>query len=72
MRNFLIGEYLAKLQGRAWLSHALCTPGQNGQHTAKRRRDGESARDNHAIACNFAKHSPILIFSLTDLEINLS
>ena len=30
-----IGEYLAKLQARAWLSHALCTP---GQHTAKRRR----------------------------------
>ena len=35
MSNFLIGEYLAKLQARAWLSHALCTP---GQHTAKRRR----------------------------------
>ena len=34
--NFLkIGEYLAKLQARAWLSHALCAP---GQHTAKRRR----------------------------------
>jgi len=32
---FLIGEYLAKLQARAWLSHTLCTP---GQHTAKRRR----------------------------------
>ena len=30
-----IGEYLAKLQARAWLSHALCAP---GQHTAKRRR----------------------------------
>ena len=29
-----IGEYLAKLQARAWLSHALCAP---GQHTAKRR-----------------------------------
>jgi len=26
---------LAKLQARAWLSHALCMP---GQHTAKRRR----------------------------------
>ena len=32
---FLIGEYLAKLQARVWLSHALCAP---GQHTANRRR----------------------------------
>ena len=46
-------------QERAWLSHALCTP---GQHTAK---DEESARDNHVFACNFAKYSPILIFFLT-------
>ena len=30
-----IGEYLAKLQARAWLSHALCAP---GQQTTKRRR----------------------------------
>jgi len=30
-----ICEYLAKLQARAWLSHALWAP---GQHTAKRRR----------------------------------
>ena len=30
-----ISEYFAKLQARAWLSHALCAP---GQHTAKRRR----------------------------------
>jgi len=36
VKNFLkIGEYLANLQARAWLSHALRTP---GQHTAKRRR----------------------------------
>jgi len=33
---FLIGEYLAKLQARAWLSNALCAP---GQHTAKIRRN---------------------------------
>jgi len=33
--TFLIGENLAKLQARAWLSHALCA---SGQHTAKRRR----------------------------------
>ena len=32
---FYIGEYLAKIQARAWLSHGLCAP---GQHTAKRRR----------------------------------
>jgi len=32
---FLIGEYLAKIQARAWLSHALCAP---GQHTANRRK----------------------------------
>jgi len=32
---FLIGEYLAKLQARAWLYRALSAP---GQHTAKRRR----------------------------------
>jgi len=30
---FLIGEYVAKLQARVWLSHALCMP---RQHTAKR------------------------------------
>jgi len=30
---FLICEYLAQLQARAWLSHALCAP---GQRTAKR------------------------------------
>ena len=29
MNFFLIGEYLAKLQARAWLSHALCAPGQH-------------------------------------------
>ena len=64
---FYIGYYLAKLQVRKWLSHALCAP---GQHTAK---DEESALDNHALACNFAKYSRILIFShLTDSAINLS
>jgi len=35
VKSFFFGEYLAKLQARAWLSHALCAP---GQHTAKRRR----------------------------------
>ena len=49
----LIGEYLAKLQATAWLSHALCAPG----HTLL--RDEESARDNHVLACNFANYLPI-------------
>jgi len=54
---FIIGEYLAKLQARAWLSHALCAP---GQHTAKRR--SKCTRDNHVLAGNFAfaKYLPIL------------
>ena len=34
-KNFKIGEYLAKLQARTWLSHELCVLGQN---TAKRRK----------------------------------
>jgi len=38
------------------LSRAFSAP---GQHTAK---DEESARDNHLLACNFAKYSPILFF----------
>jgi len=25
-------------------------------------KDGESARDNHVLACNYARYSPILIF----------
>jgi len=52
-KMFKIGEYLAKLQATAWLSHALCAPGQ---------KDEESARDNHVLVCSFAKYSPILIF----------
>jgi len=36
-------------------------------------KDEESARDNHALACNFAKYSPILTdFLLTDSAINIS
>jgi len=34
-------------------------------------KDEDSARDNHGLACNFAKYSPIKK-SLTDLAINLS
>ena len=39
---------------------AVCWPG------------AQSARGNHVLACNFAKFSPILFFSLTDSPINLS
>jgi len=53
IKNFTMGEYLAKLQARTWLSRALCAL---DQHTAK---DEESARDNHVLACNFAKYSAI-------------
>jgi len=35
-------------------------------------KDEESARDNHVSVCNFAKYSPILIFSLLNLTINHS
>jgi len=35
-------------------------------------KDEESARDNLVFAGKFAKYSPILIFSLSDSEINLS
>jgi len=56
-KNFTMGEYLAKLQARTWLSCALCAL---DQHTAK---DEESARDNHVLACNFAKYSAIKKFT---------
>jgi len=48
-----VSEYLAKLQARAWLSHALCAPANTLLNNE------ESARDNHALACNFAKYLPI-------------
>jgi len=34
--------------------------------------DEESTRDNHVLACNFAKQSPINKCSLTDSAMNLS
>jgi len=33
LKKLKIDEYLAKLQARAWLSHALCA---HGQHSARR------------------------------------
>jgi len=45
-----IDEYLAKLQARAWLSHALV-------HLATTLlKDEQSARGNQVLACNFAKY----------------
>jgi len=35
-------------------------------------KDGESARDNHVLACNYARYSPIVIFFHSDSAINLS
>jgi len=35
-KKILIGKYLAMLQARTWLSHALCVP---GQCTANRQRN---------------------------------
>ena len=60
-----IGEYLAKLQARAWLSRTRLA------NTLL--KDEESARDNRALAGNFAKYSPILkLILLTDSAINRS
>jgi len=44
---FLIGEYLAKLQTRAWLSHALA------RLANRLLKDEESARDNYVFASKF-------------------
>ena len=46
------------IQARAWLSHALCAP---GQHTATR----QSAWDNRVLAFNFTKYLPILTDNFT-------
>jgi len=51
--DFLVGEYLPKLQARAWLSHARLA--------GTLLKVEESAGDNHVLACNVAKYSPILI-----------
>jgi len=56
VKKIKIGEYFVNLQARTWLSRALCA---SGHHAAK---DEESARDNHVLARNFAKYSPISIF----------
>jgi len=48
-----IGEYLAKLQSKTWLSRALSTSFSIVLAGAY------SAWDNHSLARNFAKCSPI-------------
>ena len=53
-KNFNIGEYLAKLQARMWLSHALCAPGMH--HTAQSKKVHDTV---HLSARNGAKYSPI-------------
>ena len=45
-----ISEYLAKLEVTAWLSHALCMP---GQLTAKRRRK------NIHLTANLIRNLPV-------------
>jgi len=54
VKKIKIGECLAKLQARTWLSRALVRLVANALL-----KDGESARNNHVLACNFAKYSPI-------------
>ena len=53
-KKIKIDDYLAKLQARTWLSRAFV------RLANALLKDGERARDNHVLACNFAKYSPIL------------
>jgi len=64
---FLIAPpiWLSYKQERGCLTHLACLA-----NTLL--KDEESARDNLVFAGKFAKYSPILIFSLSDSEINLS
>ena len=64
-KKIKIGEYLAKLQARAWLSHALCAP---GQHTAKRRRKCTRLPRSCLQICQIFTD---LKMSLSDSAINL-
>jgi len=52
---FKIDKYMAKLQARAWLSHALCAP---GQHAAK---DEESCGGifNMHLTANLPRNLPV-------------
>ena len=64
-------NFFSKLQARTWLFRAFFP--SFSSVLAKR----TSARDNHVLACNFAKYSPILKYSPTyffysDSAINLS
>ena len=59
-KNFKISEYLAKLQARMWMSRALV------RLANILLKDGESAWNNHIVACNIAKYWPILKNFFTD------
>jgi len=52
--SVLIGEYLAKLQARRWLSRALYVP---GHRTAKSRKKVHDTI--HPFAGKYAKYSPV-------------
>jgi len=52
-KNIKIDDYLAMLQERTWLSRALVRVANTLL------KDGKSARDDHVLACNFAKYSEI-------------
>jgi len=56
VKFFLISKYWTKLQAKTWLPHALCVLANTLL------KGEESVRDNHVLACNFAKYLPILIF----------
>jgi len=56
VKTFKIGEYLAKLQARAWLSHVLCAVANTLL------KDEESTQDSHVLVCYFVKYSLILNF----------
>jgi len=58
VKKIKIGEYLAKLQITSKNLIVSCTFFVFNGVLAML----ASARDNHVLACNFAKYSPILIF----------
>jgi len=58
---FLIGEYLAMLQARAWLSHAL---GTFDQHTAKRQRKCMRQSSSEQNVKNRLRFDRIMVMSL--------
>jgi len=70
VKKFKIGEYLAKLQARTWLSHALSSSFRSVLLYVYISGFifftflGSSTR--HVLACNFAKYLPISNIFVTD------